>query len=114
MAADRAGLAADVRAMAQPDREAVAMAAPGRAEVAPPGGGLVGPARAGQSVPGPIRRGFARPAPLRGAQGRGEAGPSPPGPALITDSESQKPSGAVLHDHDREDRAAKSQDGPGE
>src|SRR5689334_19910601 len=38
LAADRAGLAAELLAVAQPDREAVAVAAPGRAEAAPPGG----------------------------------------------------------------------------
>src|SRR3954469_15970740 len=93
MAADRAGVAADVRAVAQPDREAVAVAPSGRAEVAPPGGGLAGAAGPGQSVPGPIRRGVARFAPLCGAAGQGEAGPGPEGSALITVFESQNPLG---------------------
>src|SRR5207248_8182851 len=37
VAADRAGVAADVRAVAEPDREAVALAEAGRAEDAPTG-----------------------------------------------------------------------------
>src|SRR5215472_6794809 len=85
LAADRAGVAADVRAVAQPDREAVAVAAAGRAEVAPPGGRLGGPAAPGQPVPGPVRRGVAGPAPLRGADRRGKTGPGPAEAPLITD-----------------------------
>src|SRR3954467_6876884 len=91
MAADRAGVAADVRAVAEPDREAVAVAASGRAEIAPPGGRLAGAAGPGQSVPGPIRRRIARFAPRCGAAGPGETGPSPEGSAVITVFESQNP-----------------------
>ena len=67
--ADRAGLVADLRALAEPDREAVALAASGRAEAAPSGGGLAGAAGPGQSVPGPIRHGISRLAPVCRAPG---------------------------------------------
>src|SRR5512135_3455202 len=89
MAADRAGVVADVCAVAQPDREAVALAASGCAEDAPPGGGLAAVAGPGASILGPVCHGLTRTAPLCGAVGRGKTGPSLAFSAVITDFESQ-------------------------
>jgi hypothetical protein len=51
VASDRARLAANLFAVAEPDRETVALAASGRAEASPLGGGLGQSARTSQSVP---------------------------------------------------------------
>src|SRR5262249_3766224 len=93
VAADRAGVAADVRAVAQPDREAVAVAAAGRAEAASPGGGLARPARPGGLISEPNRGRFSKLSPLSGAFWPGEAGPGPSGPPGLHDLESQNSSG---------------------
>src|SRR5262249_20910898 len=62
VAADRAGVAADVRAVAEPDREAVALAAAGRLEAAPAGRRLEGVAGAGAGLPRSIPGRLAAPA----------------------------------------------------
>src|SRR5262249_56452840 len=56
-----AGVAADVRAVAEPDREGVAVAASRRAETAPASGRLGSGASAGAWVPRSVRAGVAAP-----------------------------------------------------
>src|SRR5262249_36702972 len=63
LAAHRTGLAADLRPVAQPDRETLALAAPRRLEVASARGRLAGVAAAGAYLPRSVR---ARLAPLAG------------------------------------------------
>src|SRR5439155_15110416 len=91
-AADRGGLVADLRAVAQPDREAVALAAAGRAQAAPARRGLAGGTGAGAGLPGPVHRGVASAAPLRRLARRRQTGAGAP-LAMITDLGRQSSSG---------------------
>src|SRR5262249_33936533 len=84
VAAGRAGVAADVRAVAEPDREAVARAAAGGAAPAPAGRRLAGAAAAGAGLPGPVRARLTAAAGVRRLAGKRLFGPDGPWP-IITD-----------------------------
>src|SRR5262249_25833703 len=98
VAADRAGVAADVCAVAECDREAVALAEAGRLEVAPAGRGLAGGARPGAAVPGPVRARLAAAAGVRGLARQRSVGADDSWP-MITDlgrqNSSEAPEGAA-------------------
>src|SRR5262249_55865263 len=80
----RAGVAGDVCAVAECDREAVALAEAGRLEVAPAGRGLAGGARPGAAVPGPVRARLAAAAGVRGLARQRSVGADDSWP-MITD-----------------------------
>src|SRR5262249_40780361 len=88
VAADRARVVADVRAVAEPDRGAVALAAAGRLEVAPAGRRLESLAGAGAGLPRPIPGRLAAVAGVRRAARQRSGGSGGPW-AVATDLERQ-------------------------